>query len=96
MSEVAFSIKKNLKWEIMKAPANLIGPQIRHLRIARGWSQATLALKLQLRGLNTCRDVIAQIERQTHTVRDRDIPTFAKVLGVEVSCLFTVPLATVF
>jgi transcriptional regulator with XRE-family HTH domain len=80
----------------MKTPANLIGPQIKQLRILRGWSQATLALKLQLRGLDVCRDIIAQIERQTHTVRDRDIPTFAKVLGVEVSSLFAAPLAAAF
>jgi transcriptional regulator with XRE-family HTH domain len=47
-----------------KFPANLVGPQIRRLRAARGWSQTKLALRLQLSGLNIGREVLAQIEAQ--------------------------------
>ena len=69
-------------------PANIIGPQIRKIRYVRGWSQSHLALKLQLRGLDVARDAIAHIECQTRCVKDKDIPHFAAVLGVNVSDLF--------
>ena len=68
--------------------ANIIGPQIRKLRYARGWSQAKLAVQLQLKGLDMARDALAHIENQTHGVRDRDIPYFASALGVKVCDLF--------
>ena len=69
--------------------ANIIGPRIRKFRAARGWSQAKLAVQLQLKGLDMGRDVVARIECQIHGVRDRDIPYFARALGVEVSHLFS-------
>jgi transcriptional regulator with XRE-family HTH domain len=72
----------------MKTPANLIGPQIRRLRAARGWSQSKLAFKLQMSGLDVGREVVAQIETQTHCVKDKDIPFFALVLKVEVAELY--------
>lgn len=68
--------------------ANIIGPIIRKLRVERGWSQTKFALHLQLKGLDMGRDVVAQIECQTHSVRDRDIPLLARALGVEISLLF--------
>jgi transcriptional regulator with XRE-family HTH domain len=69
--------------------ANMIGPRIRRLRYARGWSQSKFAVELQLRGLDICRDVVARIECQTHCVKDKQIPTIARVLGVKVSDLFS-------
>jgi transcriptional regulator with XRE-family HTH domain len=71
-----------------KFPANHVGPQIQRLRRARGWSQAKLAERLQLNGLDFGRDVVARIECQIHCVRDKEILFFARTLGVEVSCLF--------
>ena len=71
-----------------KFPANLVGPQIRKLRSARGWSQAKFAMQLQLKGLDMGRDVVARIECQIRGIRDLDIPFFANTLGVEVSHLF--------
>ena len=71
-----------------KFPANLVGPQIRKLRSARGWSQAKFAVQLQLKGLDMGRDVVARIECQIRGIRDLDIPFFANTLGVEVSHLF--------
>lgn len=68
--------------------ANIIGPKIRKFRVARGWSQAKFAVQLQLKGLDMGRDVVARIECQIHGVRDRDIPFFARALGVEVAHLF--------
>jgi transcriptional regulator with XRE-family HTH domain len=67
---------------------NIIGVQIRRLRFHRSWSQAHLAIQLQLEGLDVSREVVAQIEGQTHCVRDRDLPYFARVLGVGLPDLF--------
>ncbi|MGH7975588.1 MAG: helix-turn-helix domain-containing protein [Limisphaerales bacterium] len=71
-----------------KFPANHIGPQIQRLRLARGWSQAKLAERLQLNGLDVGRDVVARIECQFHCVRDKEILFIARTLGVDVSRLF--------
>jgi transcriptional regulator with XRE-family HTH domain len=71
-----------------KFPANLVGPQIRRLRAARGWSQTKLALRLQLSGLNIGREVLAQIEAQTHCLKDKDIPYFAHALKVDLADLY--------
>jgi transcriptional regulator with XRE-family HTH domain len=71
-----------------KFPANLVGPQIRRLRAARGWSQTKLALRLQLSGLNIGREVLAQIEAQTHCLKDKDILYFAHALKVDLADLY--------
>ena len=71
-----------------KYPANFIGPQIQRLRKARGWSQAKLAERLQLNGLDVGRDVVARIECRLHCVKDKEIIFIARTLGVGVSSLF--------
>jgi transcriptional regulator with XRE-family HTH domain len=71
-----------------KFPANHVGPQIQRLRRARGWSQAKLAERLQLNGLDVGRDVVARIECQIHCVRDKEILIFARTLGVDIARLF--------
>jgi transcriptional regulator with XRE-family HTH domain len=71
-----------------KIRINIVGPRIRKLRVERGWSQSQFATQLQLKGLDIGRDVVARIECQIHAVRDRDIPFFARTLGVEVCSLF--------
>ena len=67
---------------------NLVGPQVRKQRYNLGWSQAKLATKLQLKGLDISREVVAQIEGQIHCVKDRDLPYFAAVFQVEIPALF--------
>jgi transcriptional regulator with XRE-family HTH domain len=71
-----------------KFPANFVGPQIKRLRRAQGWSQAKLAEQLQLNGLDFGRDVVARIECRIHCVRDKEIIFIARTLGVDVSRLF--------
>ena len=78
----------NGKTQRKKIPANLVGPQIRRLRCEHGWSQAKLAMQLQLRGLDIGRECVAQIEAQTHCVKDRDLHHFSRVLEVDLSSLF--------
>jgi ribosome-binding protein aMBF1 (putative translation factor) len=67
---------------------NMLGPQIRRLRYARGWSQATLAIQLQLNGLDVSREVLAQMECQLHCIRDKHIFHLARALEVKASDLF--------
>jgi transcriptional regulator with XRE-family HTH domain len=68
---------------------NIVGPKIRKLRYARGWSQSKFAVQLQLKGLDVGRDIVARIECQTHCIKDKEIPYFARALGVKVSDLFS-------
>jgi len=56
--------------------------------MAKGWSQAKLAERLQLSGLDVGRETVARVECQTHSLRDWDIPFFARTLGVDISRLF--------
>jgi transcriptional regulator with XRE-family HTH domain len=71
-----------------KYPANFVGPQIQRLRRARGWSQAKLAERLQLNGLDVDRAVVAQMESQFHCVRDTDILHFARAFKVSLAEFF--------
>jgi transcriptional regulator with XRE-family HTH domain len=67
---------------------NIVGPQIRKWRYARDWSQARLAVKLQLNGLDISREVLAQMECQIHCIRDKHIFHLARALEVKVSDFF--------
>jgi ribosome-binding protein aMBF1 (putative translation factor) len=67
---------------------NLVGPQVRKLRYDRGWSQAQLAIQLQLKGLDVGREVVAQVEGQCHCVKDKGLPYFAQAFGVSLIELF--------
>lgn len=71
-----------------KGHTNIVGPQIRKLRAARGWSQSKLALRLQLGGLDISRAVLGQMESQLHCIKDRDIPHIARALGTNLADLF--------
>jgi transcriptional regulator with XRE-family HTH domain len=72
----------------MKSGLNLIGQQVRRLRSKRGWSQTTLALKLQLRGWSISRDSLASLELQRRRVPDCELLFLAKVFGVGTDELF--------
>lgn len=67
---------------------NLVGPQIRKLRCARGWSQEQLALKLQILGWDICRSGVGKIEAQIARVIDQRLLYFAAALQVEVADLY--------
>ena len=71
-----------------KFPANFVGPQIRRLRQARGWSQSKLAERLQLSGFDIDRGVIAQMESQFHCVRDKELVHIARVLKMPLADFF--------
>jgi transcriptional regulator with XRE-family HTH domain len=67
---------------------NLIGPQVRKWRRKKGWSQETLATKLQLRGWSISRDSLASLELQRRRVPDCEMLYLARVLGVPFEDLF--------
>jgi len=72
----------------MKPGLNVVGPQVRKLRMRRGWSQEKLAAKLQLRGWSISRDSLASLELQRRRVPDCEMLFLARVLGVTADDLF--------
>src|ERR1035441_1435749 len=67
---------------------NLIGPQVSKWRRKKGWSQETLATKLQLRGWNISRDSLASLELQRRRVPDCEMLYLARVFGIRLEDLF--------
>ena len=66
---------------------NLIGPQVRRFRCAKGWSQEKLMFKLQDLGWNICRQRIARMESCEAWVSDFEILVVATALEVEMTDL---------
>ncbi|MGD0813929.1 MAG: helix-turn-helix transcriptional regulator [Verrucomicrobiota bacterium] len=66
----------------------MIGPRVRKLRAAKGWTQEQFAVKLQLFGWDTSRDSITRLENQDRRVPDLELFVLAKVLGVKTDELF--------
>lgn len=67
---------------------NLIGDNLRKLRIERGWSQQKLSNKLEMLAIYVCRGSISRIEDKLRTVTDIEIYGFSKVLNVPIQQLF--------
>ena len=69
---------------IKKADAqlNIVGPQVREIRLAKGWRQDQLARAMQLRGWDTSRDSVTRLENQVRRVTDFELFIVAKCLGV--------------
>ena len=67
---------------------NNIGPQVRRKRYALGWSQSTLAAKLQIAGLDMSRSGVSKIEARLRYVDDKVIMFLAEVLKTPVQELF--------
>ena len=69
---------------------NLIGPQVRRLRVGAGLSQEALAAKLQLAGWDLSRGGLSKIEAGLRRVNDAELWMLAKVLACPLSDLFPV------
>jgi len=67
---------------------NMIGPQVRRLRYLRGWSQETLAGKLQLLGWDIGRVSLAKIESRLVHVEEYELWFFARAFNVRLDELF--------
>jgi transcriptional regulator with XRE-family HTH domain len=67
----------------MNLPRNIVGPVVRELREKKGFSQATLAAKLNLAGWDVSRDIVARIEGRVRWVADFEVLKLAAVLGID-------------
>src|SRR5437867_3667021 len=73
---------------LMKPGLNVIGPQVKKWRTRKGWSQETLARKLQLHGWSITRNSLAKLELSLRRVPDCEILFLARTLGVGFGNLF--------
>ena len=71
-----------------KHPLNLVGPQVRKLRNARGWTQEELAQRLQRAGWDVSRISVSKLEAQLRRVPDGEVLFVARVLKVRTDELF--------
>lgn len=67
---------------------NLVGEQVRKLRIAKRMSQQALSNKLEMMAIYICRGSISRIEDMQRTVTDIELYGLSKVLGVSIEELF--------
>jgi transcriptional regulator with XRE-family HTH domain len=63
-------------------PRNIIGPQFRRIRYARGLSQPEFAATCQRMGWDISRDIVARIEGQTRWVADFELLLLAQALEI--------------
>ena len=68
---------------------NLIGENLRRLRIQTKMSQQMLSNKLELLGVYVCRGSVSRIEDHTRTVTDIELYAIAEVLHVDIGDLFS-------
>lgn len=64
--------------------ANIIGPNIRNIRIDLHLSQEALATKMQLKNIEISQKVISRIEKQERFVTDYELLAFSEVLKVDI------------
>ena len=62
---------------------NLIGENLKRLRLRAKMSQQDLSNKLELLGVYVCRGSISRIEDYSRTVTDIELFAIAQVLGVD-------------
>lgn len=67
---------------------NLVGPQVRRLRMTAELSQESLAAKLQLAGWDLSRGGLSKIEAGLRRVNDAEVWLLAKVLACALTDLF--------
>ncbi len=67
---------------------NMVGGQVRRLRIERGMSQQMLSTKLETLAIYICRGSISRIEDRQRTVTDIELYGLAEILGVSIESLF--------
>lgn len=67
---------------------NAVGPTVRRLRVAKGWSQNDLAIQLQKSQWDCSRSWLAKIEARQVLVRDHQLLHLCTVLGVKLEELF--------
>jgi len=74
--------------EQIKNQQNLIGGQLRRLRVERGLSQEGLSAQFQLAGWDLSRASLSKIEAGLRRVNDAELWMMAKVMNITVAELF--------
>ena len=67
---------------------NIVGENVRILRVTRRMSQQDLADKLDEKGVYVCRGSLSRIEDGLRTVTDIELKGFSEVFNVSVNDLF--------
>ena len=67
---------------------NMVGGQIKAIRLQRGLSQQALSDRLETLAVYVCRGSISRIEERQRTVTDIELYGFAQVLDVPIQQLF--------
>lgn len=67
---------------------NIVGHNIKRLRILNGMSQRELSEKLETLAVYVCRGSISRIEENKRTVTDVELKGFADVFNVPIDKLF--------
>ena len=67
---------------------NMVGGQIKTIRLQRGLSQQALSDRLETLAVYVCRGSISRIEERQRTVTDIELYGFAQVLDVPIQQLF--------
>lgn len=67
---------------------NLIGGNLKKLRMKMKMSQQALSNRLELQGVYVCRGSVSRIEDYSRTVTDIELFAIAQVLGVSIDDLY--------
>lgn len=67
---------------------NMVGGNVKKLRLERKMSQQELSNKLEMLAIYICRGSISRIEEKQRTVSDIELYGLAKVLNVPIAALF--------
>lgn len=76
-------------------PRNIVGPQLRRLRLERGLSQAAFAAECQRFGWDASRDIVKHIESGARWVSDMELVVLAGCLKVNFEALLPRPFQAV-
>ena len=68
---------------------NLIGENLKRIRMNLKMSQQDLSNKLELLGVYICRGSVSRIEDFSRTVTDIELFAISEVLGVEINELYS-------
>jgi transcriptional regulator with XRE-family HTH domain len=67
---------------------NIIGYNLRKIRVKLGLTQEALCARLQLNGLDISRATLSKIEAQIRCVTDKELRLIAKALKLKVDDLY--------
>ncbi len=78
-----------------KSSRNVVGPQIRRLRVSANLTQDALAAQCGVAGWDVSRGTLAKIEAQVRCVNDAELFVLARVLKCDLTALYPKDAGTV-